>query len=187
LCAARWGLVPSWWRQAQFPRLTFNARSEDAASKPMWRQAYRQSRCLMPAEGWYEWQETEVVDRSTGEVRKVKQPYFIHCESEPVIAFAAMASYWAKPESEPLVSCAVLTTKAAPGLEYIHERMPVVLAAGDIDAWLDPHLSVEAVGEILSGPKLALQSYAVSTLVNNARNESPDLIKGVATTGIGSA
>ena len=101
LCEARWGLIPSWWKQPEPPRLTFNARSEEAASKPMWRQPYRESRCLIPAEGWYEWQEAEAIDRSTGEVRKVKQPYFIHRESEPVFAFAGLVSWWSRPETGP--------------------------------------------------------------------------------------
>jgi putative SOS response-associated peptidase YedK len=176
---ARWGLVPTWWKQAELPRLTFNARSEEAASKPMWRQAHRQSRCLIPAEGWYEWQETEVVDRSSGEVRKVKQPYFIHRAEEPVFAFAGLVSWWSRPDTDPLVSCALLTKAAAPALEYIHPRMPVVLRAEDLDRWLDPQLSADVVAEAVTRAQGTFASYPVSTRVNNARNESPDLIQPV--------
>ena len=74
------------------PALTFNARSEEVASKPMWRLAYRNSRCLMPAEGWYEWQAVEQVDTKTGEIKTVKQPHFIHRPDEPVFAFAGLMS-----------------------------------------------------------------------------------------------
>lgn len=176
LCVARWGLVPSWWKRAELPRLTFNARSEEAASKPMWRQAYRQSRCLIPAEGWYEWRQTELVDRESGAVRKAKQPYFIHRDDEPVFAFAGLVSWWQGPEAEPLVSCALLTKAAAPALEYIHPRMPVVLRPDERNCWLDPTLSASAVGEVVSQAQDGFQSHPVSTRVNNTRNESADVI-----------
>jgi putative SOS response-associated peptidase YedK len=176
LAQARWGLVPSWWKQDKLPTSTFNARSEEAALKPMWRQAYRHSRCLIPAEGWYEWRETEVVDRSTGEVRKVKQPYYIHRGDEPVFSFAGLVSWWKGVEAEPLVSCALLTKAAAPDLQYIHPRMPVVLAPDDHARWLDPQLSAGDVGDLVSRALEAFQSYPVGTRVNNARNDSPGLI-----------
>ena len=83
LVAARWGLIPFWWKAAKPPRLTFNARSEEAAVKPMWRHPAAKARCLMPARGWYEWKEVERIDPSIGEVKKAKQPYFIHRQDGP--------------------------------------------------------------------------------------------------------
>ena len=114
LHAARWGLVPSWWKKPKPPALTFNARSEEASTKPMWRHAYRNSRCLMPAGGWYEWQQVERVDQETGEIVKVKQPHYIHRTDEPIFAFAGLMSRWTKLDGESALSCAVLTKAAAP-------------------------------------------------------------------------
>src|ERR1700682_5522225 len=80
LTEARWGFVPSWWKQAKPPSSCFNARSEEAVSKPMWRQAYRHWRCLLPAVGWYEWQEAQRTEPATGEIKPYKQPHFIYRE-----------------------------------------------------------------------------------------------------------
>ncbi|HEY6722212.1 MAG TPA: SOS response-associated peptidase family protein, partial [Burkholderiales bacterium] len=76
LAAGRWGLVPHWWKEAKLPGKSFNARIEEAAVKPMWRDAWSRSRCLIPALGWYEWQPVEKIDPATGEVKAAKQPHF---------------------------------------------------------------------------------------------------------------
>lgn len=111
LCAVRWDLVPSWWKKLKPPAMTLNARSEEAAGKPRWRRAYRNSRCLVPAEGWYEWQQVEQVDSATGEILMVKQ-HFIHRTNVPIFTFAGLVSQWIKPDGESALSCAV-PTKAA--------------------------------------------------------------------------
>lgn len=85
LRTGRWGLVPHWWKETKPPRSSFNARLEEAAAKPMWRDAFRRSRCLIPAEGWYEWQERERVDQATGEVKTFKQPSFIRRRDRAVV------------------------------------------------------------------------------------------------------
>ena len=78
LAMARWGLIPFWWKQPKPPNFTFNTRIEEAATKPMWHEVVRTSRCLIPAVGWYEWEEVEVTDPATGEIKKAKQPHFLH-------------------------------------------------------------------------------------------------------------
>ena len=112
LSAARWGLIPAWWTQAKLPSATINARSEEVAVKPMWRQSYRRSRCLMPARGWYEWRVRPGGESSGG--RPGKQPYFIHATGSPVIAFAGLLAHWQAPDGAAVLSCALLTRAAAP-------------------------------------------------------------------------
>jgi putative SOS response-associated peptidase YedK len=175
---ARWGLVPHWWKQPKLPGMTFNARSEEAATKPMWRHAYAHSRCLVPARGWYEWQRRETLDTRTGEVRIVKQPYFLHGR-DPLLAFAGLLGFWTRPEGEKLVSCSVLTRAAAGIAALVHERMPVALAPDDRPSWLDPALSKNAVGELVAGSVTDIGAYPVSTRVNSTRNNSPELIESV--------
>lgn len=178
LTQVRWGFVPHWWKQAKLPGLTFNARAEDAATKPMWRHAYAHSRCLVPARGWYEWRKTEVVDRDTGEVRTVKQPYYFHARDE-LLGFAGLLGFWSRPDGEKLLSCAVLTRAAAGLATLVHERMPVVLAPGDCSAWLDPGLPAAAVGALVARSVTDIGAYPVSTRVNNARNDAPDLVESI--------
>src|SRR6266850_3885151 len=128
LAAGRWGLVPHWWKEAKPPKTTFNARLEEAAGKPMWRDAWARSRCLIPAEGWYEWQALERVDPATGEIRKAKEPHFISRKDGGLVCFAGLASWWKNPHTgETLRSCAIVTAEASGALAQIHDRTPVVL------------------------------------------------------------
>ena len=127
MVGARWGLIPFWWKDAKSPRLTFNARSEEAATKPMWRHPAAKSRCLVPAVGWYEWKEVERVDPKTGEVTMAKQPYFIHRQDGQLIAFAGLMSPWRMGEtSEYLLSAAIITRAAERPAADAHTRMPLI-------------------------------------------------------------
>lgn len=159
LVAARWGLVPHWWNQATLPSRTFNARSEEVASKPMWRASYRHARCLMPAFGWYEWQALQPVP---GRRRGAKQPYYIESETSRVIAFAGLMALWHTPDGERLLSCAVLTTRAAPALVHIHERMPVVLAPHSFAAWLASDTDGEQLATIVEAAQRDFNARPVS-------------------------
>ena len=179
LSAARWGLIPHWWTKATLPSLTFNARSEEAAVKPMWRDSYRHTRCLMPALGWYEWNERQALS-GAGKSRPAKQPYYIHCDQSPVIAFAGLMANWRAPDGQWVVSCALLSKAAAPAIAHIHDRMPVVLAPESFAAWLAPEQSVEEVGRLLASAREDFTGHPVSTRVNDARNDSPDLIQDIA-------
>jgi putative SOS response-associated peptidase YedK len=177
LVSARWGLIPGWWKKPVPPSLTFNARSEEAAKKPTWRQSLKTTRCLMPARGWYEWNQTEHVRSESG--RQVNQPYFIYSPNEEVVAFAAMWSIWQRPEAEPVMSCALLTKEAAPSIANIHQRMPVVLAPQQYSAWLASTTTAQEVGELIADSRQDFEGYRISTKVNNVRNNFPELLDEV--------
>lgn len=181
LCEARWGLIPHWWKEEKPPSHTFNARSEEAAEKPTWRHSYHHLRCLMPAQGWYEWHERAAPEGGAGAEHATSQPYYIFSPFSPVIAFAGLLAVWQNaPEGLPVVSCALLTKAAAPSIAGIHERMPVVLAPESFDAWLAPQQSVEEVSRLIACAREDFTGHPVSTRVNNTRNDSPDLILDIS-------
>ena len=178
---ARWGLIPFWWSKPKPPPYTFNTRMEEAVTKPMWRQPLKESRCLVPALGWYEWKEAEFVDPSTGEIRKVKQPYFIHLPGRKPVTFAGiMSQRWADPEKSALdYSCSIVTKEAEGPAAAVHARMPVILPASAWDAWMDR--GQKDAGEALEMARAvavqAVDLYPVSTRVNVAKNQGEDLIE----------
>lgn len=165
----RWGLIPSWWSQPALPSATINARSEEAAAKPMWRSAVRHARCLIPALGWYEWR-----SEATGKV-----PYFIH--AAPVsrgVCFAGLWSEW-KGSSDgatsdaAMLSFAILTRAASPALTPVHNRMPVVLAAETWADWLAEWPSDHAarLAGFAAGGESDFDYYPVSRYVNAPANQ----------------
>ena len=179
LVSGRWGLVPHWWKDAKLPQSCFNARIEEAAGKPMWRDAMRRARCLIPAEGWYEWQQRP----RPGTAKPYKQPFFIHRRDGALLAFAGLMSSW-RPEDggEPLVSCAILTLSSSGSLADVHTRMPAVLPDEAHAAWLDPALKDGATAAEFCQSTAAIQElehYPVSTTVNNARAEGEELISKI--------
>jgi len=181
LSTGRWGMVPHWWKDAKPPKTSFNARLEEAAGKPMWRDAFARARCLIPAEGWYEWQAVERVDPATGEIRPAKQPYFIRSKDAALFCFAGLTAWWKDPKTgEALRSCAILTAAAAGTLAGIHDRVPVVLPREAYAAWLDRRLvdpqKVKAVAEQRVPPS-AFTHWKVRLLVNNAKSGGPELIE----------
>jgi putative SOS response-associated peptidase YedK len=176
LAAARWGLVPHWWSKAKLPSATFNARSEEVASKPMWRQSYLHRRCLMPALGWYEWQEREP-EPGAAKRRAPKQPYYIYSDATPVVAFAGLMAVWrASKDDEWLVSCALLTRPTAPVLAHIHDRMPVVLPPETFAAWLSAAASVEELDKLVRGARedFSARPVSASATVPEASVEPPN-------------
>lgn len=180
LTGARWGLIPVWWKKDQPPTLAFNARSEEAAGKPLWRQSYRHQRCLMPARGWYEWRAAVAGTGGTQGRRPIKQPYFIECPTSPLIAFAGLMARWEAPDGDAVLSCALLTKAAAPSITEIHDRMPVVLPPEAFEAWLDPDLAVEEVGRLVSQAREDFRGYPVSVRVNDPRNDDPSLLEDMS-------
>lgn len=178
--AMKWGFIPGWWKQAQAPKLTINARSEEAPEKPMWRAAFRGARCLVPAIGWYEWRTESRIDTGTGEIRELRQPHFIHLDGLQPFAFAGLWSSW-KPESnaEPLLTFSVLTRAAAPSVAGLHDRMPVVLPESAYGAWLDPsNADVEPLRQLIANQGIAdFEHRAVTTYVNNPRNQGERCIE----------
>jgi putative SOS response-associated peptidase YedK len=191
LATGRWGMVPHWWKEAKPPKTSFNARLEEAADKPMWRDAFSRSRCLVPAEGWYEWRAVERVDPATGEIKRAKQPYFIRRTDGGLFCFAGLAAYWRHPTSgEALRSCAVLTAAAEGPLAEIHERAPVVLPREAYDAWLDRRLIDPQKVRQLAGQRLPpseLTQWKVRLLVNNTESDGPELIEPLEAPGPTSA
>ena len=175
LSSARWSLVPHWWRQDKPPRYTHNARIEEAAGKPMWRDALKHTRCLIPAEGWYEWQAVERLDPATGEVKKAKQPHDLQAPDGLIVCFAGLMSTWqppaseAVPEPEPVLTCAMLTTDAAPSVAMVHDRMPVVLSFDAYGGWLDLALqdAVQAVALARGHAQTEFHHHAVSQHLNS--------------------
>jgi putative SOS response-associated peptidase YedK len=182
LLPARWGLIPSWWKQPAPPSLTFNARSEEAAEKPTWRGSLRSMRCLMPAMGWYEWNEHEQTRSTSG--RKVNQPYYILSTDDPVIAIAGLWSIWNSPLGVEVVSCALMTKEAAPSNQAIHHRMPLIPAPDHFDAWLSPETSLDEVRSLIQGSRGDFIGHRVSTRVNTARYDDAELLVEVTSSSL---
>ena len=181
LSTARWGLIPHWWKEQKPPKLSFNARLEEAAAKPMWRDPMRFGRCLVPAEGWYEWRTVAQTDPQTGEIVQVKQPHYIRRKDGRLFCFAGLMSRRAVPGGEEQqVTCALLTTAAAGTLTQVHDRMPVVLPDDAHDRWLDRTLKdpaqASAIARASQHPD-AFTHYPVRKLVNSTRNDGPELIE----------
>ena len=183
LAAGRWGLVPPWWKNATPPRSSHIARVEEAAEKPMWRDAWARARCLIPAEGWYEWQAVERADPATGEIKSAKQPHFIRRADGGLSCFAGLMSCRKDPRTgETLRSCAIVTTRAEGSLAAIHERSPLVLPESKHADWLDRKLTdpreVNAVAQARVSPE-AFVHRKVRLLVNNTKLDGPALIEPV--------
>jgi putative SOS response-associated peptidase YedK len=180
LATGRWGMVPYWWKEAKPPKTSFNARLEEAADKPMWRDAFARSRCLIPTEGWYEWQAVERLDPSTGEIQKARQPYFIRARGAEIFCFAGVAAYWKNSRGEALRSCAILTAQAQGALAQVHDRAPVVLPRENYGAWLDRKLTDPGKARALAEgalPSAAFTQWKVRLLVNNSKSDGPELIE----------
>jgi putative SOS response-associated peptidase YedK len=180
LIEARWGFVPSWWKQPKPPQHSFNARSEEAAAKVMWRQPYKYSRCLIPAEGWYEWKAVERIDERTGEIRTAKQPHFIFRRDKKPLFFAGLMSVWVTGGDSAKVTCAILTRNAAPSVADIHDRMPVVLPERIFDLWLSPDINTaNEVAQLIGSAESIFPHHPVSTRLNTAKNDDEKLLEPV--------
>jgi putative SOS response-associated peptidase YedK len=167
LAVLRWGLIPSWAKDAKMAGSMINARADTVAVKPAFRAAYKRRRCLVLADGYYEW-----LRRG-----KTKQPYLYEVDGGKPFALAGLWETWrgAGGEGPPLESCTILTTEANALASQVHDRMPVILEASDYDAWLDP--SSGDVSYLLAQfPAERMTTRPVSTFVNNALNEGPECV-----------
>ena len=136
----RWGLIPSWAKDMSGAALMINARAETAATKPAFRDPLSHRRCLLPADGFYEWKRTG----------KTKQPYCFEVDGGELFAFAGLWDRWKDPSGQWIKSCSILTTTPNAVTSSVHDRMPVILDRDDYDLWLDPGMTnVEAVSEML--------------------------------------
>lgn len=174
LVAPRWGLVPSWSKGPAGPPM-INARVETIAEKPAFRTALAKRRCLLPADGYYEWYETGQV---TAKGKPVKQPFFIRPESG-LLVMAGLYEFWKDPATEEwLTSATIITTRATDRLGHIHDRMPMIVSPESWAAWLDPSLEdPQAARDLLQVTAAdALEAYAVSTAVNAVANNTAALV-----------
>jgi putative SOS response-associated peptidase YedK len=148
-----------------------NARSETAPGKPSFRRAFRERRCLIPADGFYEWRRTN----------GAKQPYFIHMEAGGPFAFAGLWESWSKGGEGEVRTCTILTTEANTLVGEIHDRMPVILAADAYDVWLDPASERDELTALLAPyPEDGMEAYPVSRFVNSPQNNDPRCIERAA-------
>ena len=170
----RWGLIPHWAKDPAIGLKLNNARAETVAEKPSFKSSFERHRCLIPASGFYEWQ---AVDEA-GKTRK--QPWYITPAAEGgFFAMAGLLAAWKSPQGADIVSTCVITTTPNELMAPIHDRMPVLLAPGQFDAWLDPAWrDVDALKRwLLPAPAATLAAHAVSTRVGNARNEGEELLE----------
>lgn len=166
----RWGLIPDWAPTATTMPALFNARSETAAEKPAFRKAFRSRRCLIPADGFFEWKALN--ERS-------KQPWYIRQPDDGVFCFAGLWETWRDPGSgQAIESCTILTTQANDDLAELHERMPVILLASAYATWLSNSPSPGQLQELMQPLSAgSLVCHPVSSLVNKVSNNSPECIQ----------
>jgi putative SOS response-associated peptidase YedK len=164
----RWGLLPSWVKDPRSFSLLVNARGESLADKPAFKAAMKYRRCLVPADGFYEW-------KATG---TRKQPYYVHAKSGQPLAFAGLWETWTGPNGEEMETAAIVTTRANRALADIHDRMPVVVSPDAFNLWLDcTNVDAETAASLVApAPENLLEAYEVSTAVNRTANDNPDLI-----------
>lgn len=168
----RWGLLGPWMTEASDPGRQINARAETAAEKPMFRDAFRRGRCLIPASGFYEWQKA-----GSGPA----QPFFVGLADGGPFAFAGLWRANRLADGGTLATCAILTTAASPLLKPIHHRMPVILPEASHGLWLDPSVKDRGLLEalLIPRPDRELAAWPVSRAVNNPRSEGPELARPV--------
>jgi putative SOS response-associated peptidase YedK len=186
---ARWGLVPSWAKDPSIGNRMINARAETVAEKPSYKRALASRRCLLPADGFYEWQAQELT--AAGK-KPPKQPYFLHPADGTGLAMAGLYEWWRdkaiEDDEDPrawLLSTTIITTSARDEVGRIHDRMPVAVLPEQRDAWLDPQTpGTEILGELLAPtPSGFWDIYPVSTAVNSVRNQGPQLLEPVDIAG----
>ncbi len=182
----RWGLVPSWAKNPSGAARMINARSETLLETAAYQRTALVRRCLVPADGWYEWQSSPSALDAKGKPRK--QPFFVHRQDGHRLAFAGLYEFWrdrSLADDDPaawLVTYTIVTTAAEPGLDRLHERQPVVLDPDRWARWLDPDVTdPDAVRALLESPGAGrFAAYPVTTRVNSVRNDGPELLEHAA-------
>ena len=188
LRVVRWGLVPPWAKDPSIGSRFINARMETVAEKPAFRKAFAKRRCLLPADGYYEWYASPGAPPVPKGKGSTKQPFYIHPKDGGVLAMAGIYEFWRAADADPadpsawLWSCAVLTTVAEDSVGRIHDRMPMFVEPERYSEWLDPEVTDMEQLEALLVPATPgrLDAYPVSTAVNNHRNNGPELVEPLA-------
>lgn len=165
------GLIQFWAKDAKIGYRMISARAETVASKSSFRSAFRSRRCLVVADGFYEWQKQD---------KKAKQPYHITLAAGGPFGFAGLWETWKDPEGEIVESCAIITTLANELCAQIHDRMPVILAANDHDAWLAPDIPANELQDLLKSYLAnAMVAHPISKAVGNIRDDEPGVLEPV--------
>jgi putative SOS response-associated peptidase YedK len=166
LSLVRWGLIPSWTKDTSKAAMMINARSETAATKPAFREALKSRRCLLPADGFYEWSRNG----------KAKQPFCFEVNEGSLFAFAGLWDRWKDPKGTWLESCSILTTIPNAVTSAVHDRMPVILDPSNYDVWLDPGMTnIDAARELLRPFDARLmRCYPISERVNHSANDDAE-------------
>jgi putative SOS response-associated peptidase YedK len=171
LAMLRWGLIPFWAKDPKIGYSTINARAETVATKPAFREAFRKRRCLIVADGFYEWRKTN----------GKKQPYLIHLKDDRPFAFAGLWERWKRDETE-IQSASIIVTDPNELVDRIHDRMPVILNPDDYGVWLDREFEdgKRLLNMLRPFPADRMDAYPVSTVVNNPRNDAEECVQRVA-------
>jgi len=167
----RWGLIPSWAPEMKIGYSMINARAETLLEKRSFLKPIKSQRCIVPANGFYEWQKSDTA----------KIPYFIHLKDSPLFGFAGLYDQWKDPTGKVIFSYSIITTEANDLVRPIHIRMPVILAPEEEEAWLDTEKYPvnDVVGFLKPYPAEKMEAYTVSKNVNSPRTDSPDLINRI--------
>jgi putative SOS response-associated peptidase YedK len=178
-CLARWGMIPYWAKDPTIGQKMINARSETVGDKPAFRDPFRHRRCLVPADGFYEW----------GRTGKLKQPFHFGMVDDSLFAFAGLWDRWKDNSGNLIESCSILTTAPNALLAGVHDRMPVILGPENYELWLDPGFKdVATLSEMLKPFNSALMKrYPVSTRVNTPKNDDPECAAEIALTSTATA
>lgn len=181
LRVVRWGLVPSWAKERAIGPRLINARLESLAEKPAFRRALAARRCLVPADGYYEWYPTSEVTRAG---KPVKQPFYIRPADGGVLAMAGLYEIWRDPAAADdaadrfLWTCTVITTEATDDIGMIHDRMPLMVARDGWSDWLDPEArGADVLDLLVPAAPGRLEAFPVSAAVGNVRNNGPELVE----------
>lgn len=169
----RWGLIPSWAKNPEIGNRLINARSETLMEKPAFRRAFQTQRCLIPADGFFEWQNRSGVPSQ-------RQPYYFHQPDHRPFMFAGLWDIWHLPDGNELLSCTIITCKSNEVISFVHDRMPVILDASSAWIWLSDS-PVKELQSILAPFSLPLVAQPVSRMVNKPEHDTPDVITPVAT------
>jgi putative SOS response-associated peptidase YedK len=167
----KWGLVPHWSKEPRVKYSTINARAETVTSSSVYREPFKTKRCLVPANGFFEWKQTATI----------KVPYFIHLKHEPMFAFAGLYDIWTDAEGKEFKSFSIITTTPNEIMQPIHNRMPVILPKEHEEVWLTPDETNTAklLTLLQPYPSNQMEAYTVSTAVNRPMNDDPAVIKPV--------
>lgn len=167
LTQMRWGLIPYWAKDEKFASKLINARSESVAEKPSFCNAFQKRRCLIIANGYYEWDQ------------KSKKPYYFYNPSSELIAFAGIWESWKSPKGEQIRTCSIITRAASENISHLHYRMPVILSKEAANDWLADRSQADLINILYNRASKDLKYHPVSIAVNSASNNYPDLIESI--------